>query len=113
MLSHLDWLKVPKIFWQLSTDRVLTMEFCAGGFVDDVQYMKEKNIDLVGISKKISHVRDQSFLVGSKSLYSKYPKTGLFQFLDTPKTSGFETSVFKTLELALTLLFKNIILSKK
>ena len=60
MLSHHDWLKVPKIFWHLSTDRVLTMEFCAGGFVDDVHYMKEQKIDLVGISNKISQVRKHS-----------------------------------------------------
>lgn len=56
MLSHLRWLKVPKIYWPLSTDRVLTMEFCSGGFIDDVQYMKEHDIDLVGISKKISRM---------------------------------------------------------
>ena len=58
MLSHLDWLKVPKIYWQLSTDRVLTMEYCDGGFVDDVKYMKDNKIDLIGISNKISQVKD-------------------------------------------------------
>ena len=61
MLSHLEWLKVPKIYWQLSTDRVLTMEFCEGGFVDDVKYMKDNKIDLIGISNKISQVEGLTF----------------------------------------------------
>ena len=56
MLSHFSWLKVPKIYWSLSTDRVLTMEYCSGGFIDDVQYMKDNKIDLVGVSNKISQV---------------------------------------------------------
>lgn len=56
MLSHLSWLKVPKIHWTLSTDRVLTMEYCSGGFIDDVEYMKKNKIDLVGISKKVSQM---------------------------------------------------------
>jgi aarF domain-containing kinase len=62
MLSYFSWLKVPKIYWPLSTDRVLTMEFCSGGFIDDVNYMKENKIDLVGISNKISQVTISSHL---------------------------------------------------
>ena len=66
MLSHLSWLKVPKIHWTLSTDRVLTMEFCSGGFIDDVDYMKRNKIDLVGVSNKISQVCP-SFLLLAQS----------------------------------------------
>jgi hypothetical protein len=38
------------------------MEFCSGGFIDDVNYMKENKIDLVGISNKISQVTISSHL---------------------------------------------------
>nr|CAG4640769.1 EOG090X047B [Eulimnadia texana] len=30
LLQHLDWLHVPKVHWDLTTSRVLTMEFCDG-----------------------------------------------------------------------------------
>ncbi len=53
-----------KLAFQLRTgtifilDRVLTMEYCSGGFIDDVEYMKKNKIDLVGISKKVSQVKN-------------------------------------------------------
>ncbi len=77
MLSHFSWLKIPRIYWPLTTGensyqplgcslsliflvgisgRILTMEYCPGCFVDDVEYMKEHKIDLAGVSKKISQV---------------------------------------------------------
>nr|CAG4646955.1 EOG090X047B [Megafenestra aurita] len=30
LMEHLPWLHVPKIYWDLSTSRVLTMEYCQG-----------------------------------------------------------------------------------
>ena len=30
LLDHFQWLKVPEIVWELTTDRVLTMEYCEG-----------------------------------------------------------------------------------
>lgn len=36
--------KIPEIYWQYSTKRVLTMEFCNGGKVDDLPYMKNHKI---------------------------------------------------------------------
>ena len=36
--------KIPEIYWQYSTKRVLTMEFCEGGKVDDLPYMKNHKI---------------------------------------------------------------------
>ena len=56
MFSHFDWLKVPRIHWTLSTDRILVMEFCSGGFIDDAVYLKKHNIDLTGVSKKIGQM---------------------------------------------------------
>jgi len=56
LLSHFDWLKIPKIFWKYSTDRVLVMEYCDGTHIDDVENLRQKRIDLFGVSRKISQM---------------------------------------------------------
>ncbi|KAL6225852.1 hypothetical protein ACLB2K_004701 [Fragaria x ananassa] len=45
------WIKVPRVFWDLTTKQVLTMEFCTGHKVDDVDYLKERKIDPVKVAK--------------------------------------------------------------
>ena len=39
-------MQVPRIMWEHTTERVLTMEFCEGGQVNDKEYMKEHDIDV-------------------------------------------------------------------
>lgn len=39
LFSDYKWLKVPKIFWEHSTERVLVMEYVSGGQVNDVKYI--------------------------------------------------------------------------
>ena len=56
MFSHFHWLKIPKIHWALSTDRVLIMEYCSGGHIDDIDYLKSHKIDFHSVSKKISQM---------------------------------------------------------
>ncbi|KAJ3612904.1 hypothetical protein NHX12_019161 [Muraenolepis orangiensis] len=46
MLSHFTFLKVPQIHWELSTKRILTMEFAEGGQVNDRDYMRRHGIDV-------------------------------------------------------------------
>ncbi|KAK5856897.1 hypothetical protein PBY51_010177 [Eleginops maclovinus] len=46
MLAHFPFLKVPKIHWELSTKRILTMEFAEGGQVNDREYMKKHGINV-------------------------------------------------------------------
>uniref|UniRef100_A0A7G3AXI4 Protein kinase domain-containing protein n=1 Tax=Lutzomyia longipalpis TaxID=7200 RepID=A0A7G3AXI4_LUTLO len=50
MFKGYKWLKIPKIFWNYSTDRVLVMEYVEGGQVDDIEYMRRHKIDPVQIS---------------------------------------------------------------
>ncbi|XP_073248183.1 aarF domain-containing protein kinase 1-like isoform X2 [Porites lutea] len=38
------FVKIPEIYWEYSTKRVLTMEFCEGGKVDDLPYMQSFKI---------------------------------------------------------------------
>ena len=39
-LEHFEWLKVPKISWEYTTDRVLTMEYCRGKDSSPFSYKK-------------------------------------------------------------------------
>lgn len=39
LFSDYKWLKVPKIFWEYSTERVLVMEYVDGGQVNDIEYI--------------------------------------------------------------------------
>ncbi|TRY89931.1 hypothetical protein DNTS_014442 [Danionella cerebrum] len=46
MLKEFSFLKIPKIHWDLSTKRVLTMDFVEGGQVNDREYMRKHCIDV-------------------------------------------------------------------
>jgi len=56
LLTHLPGVRVPKIHWDLSSERILVMEFCKGGKIDDVEYLKKHNIDFEGVSKKVDEM---------------------------------------------------------
>ena len=45
--------KIPEIYWEYSTKRVLTMEFCEGGKVDDLPYMQSFKISSDEASKNL------------------------------------------------------------
>ncbi len=49
-LSKFPFVRVPKIYWQYTSDRVLTMDYCEGGRVDDLEKMKQDNIDVNQVS---------------------------------------------------------------
>ena len=55
----MDWaitfaFKIPEIYWDYSTKRVLTMEFCEGGKVDDLPYMQSFKISSDEASKNLN-----------------------------------------------------------
>uniref|UniRef100_A0A803PFP4 Protein kinase domain-containing protein n=1 Tax=Cannabis sativa TaxID=3483 RepID=A0A803PFP4_CANSA len=49
-------LKIPRVFWDLTTDQVLTMQFCRGQKVDDVVYMKKHGIDPTKVAKALVEI---------------------------------------------------------
>uniref|UniRef100_A0A023F2D9 Protein kinase domain-containing protein n=2 Tax=Triatoma infestans TaxID=30076 RepID=A0A023F2D9_TRIIF len=53
MYKHFHWLKVPDVYDDLSTERVLTMEYVEGGQVNDVKYMVDNGIDTFEVSDKL------------------------------------------------------------
>uniref|UniRef100_A0A3P8WGF0 AarF domain-containing protein kinase 1 n=1 Tax=Cynoglossus semilaevis TaxID=244447 RepID=A0A3P8WGF0_CYNSE len=63
MLAHHSFLKVPKIHWDLSTKRILTMEFVEGGQVNDLDYMKNHDINVNEISESLGKMYSEMIFV--------------------------------------------------
>ncbi|XP_072129340.1 aarF domain-containing protein kinase 1 isoform X2 [Mobula birostris] len=63
MLKHFHFLKVPKIHWELSTSRVLAMEFMEGGQVNDREFMKENDINVNEISQYLGKLYSEMIFV--------------------------------------------------
>lgn len=56
MFKEYKWLKVPKIFWEISTKRVLVMEYLTGGQVNDLDYFRTNKIDTFDVANKIGQL---------------------------------------------------------
>uniref|UniRef100_A0A146P702 AarF domain-containing protein kinase 1 n=1 Tax=Fundulus heteroclitus TaxID=8078 RepID=A0A146P702_FUNHE len=63
MLSHFPFLKVPMIYWDLSTKRILTMEFLEGGQVNDREYMQKHHINVNEISENLGKMYSEMIFV--------------------------------------------------
>ncbi|XP_034714278.1 aarF domain-containing protein kinase 1 isoform X2 [Etheostoma cragini] len=63
MLAHLPFLKIPIIHWDLSTKRILTMEFAEGGQVNDTDYMKKHSINVNEISENLGKMYSEMIFV--------------------------------------------------
>ena len=44
MFKHLRYIKAPRVYWDYTTTRVLTMEFCEGGKLDDLNYIEKHGL---------------------------------------------------------------------
>lgn len=63
MFGHLSFLKVPKIYWERTTKRVLTMEYFDGGFVNDVQYIRSNDISVSDVVRKLGRLYSEMIFV--------------------------------------------------
>uniref|UniRef100_A0A3Q1IGX9 AarF domain-containing protein kinase 1 n=1 Tax=Anabas testudineus TaxID=64144 RepID=A0A3Q1IGX9_ANATE len=63
MLAHFPFLKIPMIHWDLSTKRILTMEFAEGGQVNDRDYMKKHGINVNEISENLGKLYSEMIFV--------------------------------------------------
>jgi len=50
------WLKIPGIYWSLSSSRVLVMEYCEGAQINDVENLRKQGVDVYDVSKKIGQM---------------------------------------------------------
>ncbi|VBB30347.1 unnamed protein product [Acanthocheilonema viteae] len=53
MFSHLDYLKIPKIYDEYTTERVLIMEYCNGAQINDCSYFTQNNINRYDVCRKL------------------------------------------------------------
>ncbi|XP_052196371.1 uncharacterized protein LOC127803841 isoform X2 [Diospyros lotus] len=49
-------IRIPYVFWELTTSQVLTMEFCKGSKVDDLEHMREMGINPIKVAKAVMEV---------------------------------------------------------
>jgi len=54
MLQDYEWLKIPKIEWNYTTERLLVMEYCPGAHANDADRLKSEGVDCCDASLKIS-----------------------------------------------------------
>ncbi|EOA34996.1 hypothetical protein CARUB_v10020089mg [Capsella rubella] len=54
--KHNKMITVPKVFWELTTTQVLTMQFCKGFKVDDVESLKSNNLSPEKVAKVLVEV---------------------------------------------------------
>ncbi|XP_023581892.1 aarF domain-containing protein kinase 1 [Trichechus manatus latirostris] len=85
MLKQFDFLKIPRIYWELSTKRVLLMEFVDGGQVNDRGYMERNKIDVSEVSRHLGKIYSEMIFVNGfvhcdphpgNVLVRKHPGTG-------------------------------------
>lgn len=63
MFKNYSWLRIPKIFWDLSTSRVLVMEFVKGGQVNDLEYIEAHHIDPMDVSEKLGQLYSRMIFI--------------------------------------------------
>ncbi|CAM4647871.1 unnamed protein product [Leuciscus chuanchicus] len=63
MLRKFNFLKIPKIHWDLSTKRILTMDFAEGGQVNDREYMRKHGINVNEISQNLGKIYSEMIFV--------------------------------------------------
>lgn len=63
LFKSYSWLKVPKIFWKYSTERVLVMEYVVGGQVNDVKYLDKYNISRPDLCTKLGDLYSHMIFV--------------------------------------------------
>ncbi|CAL9686521.1 unnamed protein product [Knipowitschia caucasica] len=63
LLSHFPFLKVPRIYWDLSTKRILTMDFADGGQVNDKEYIQKNGINVNQLSENLGKMYSEMIFV--------------------------------------------------
>ncbi|KMT17463.1 hypothetical protein BVRB_2g038010 isoform A [Beta vulgaris subsp. vulgaris] len=59
------YVKIPRIFWDLTTSQVLTMQYCSGQKVDDLEFLEKSGLDPRKIAKALVEVfADMIFIHG-------------------------------------------------
>ncbi|KAG6607049.1 AarF domain-containing protein kinase 1, partial [Cucurbita argyrosperma subsp. sororia] len=49
-------IKIPQVYWEFTTRQVLTMEFCEGHKVDDIEFMRQSGIEPAKVAKALVEI---------------------------------------------------------
>lgn len=52
-LSNREWLIVPKVHWELSSSRILLMDYETGGMITDTDYIEKQGIDKQQLTRRL------------------------------------------------------------
>ncbi|XP_069805524.1 aarF domain-containing protein kinase 1 [Dendropsophus ebraccatus] len=63
MVRKFPFLKIPRIHWELSTERVLVMEYVEGGQANDRHYMEANHIDVNQVSQALGKLYSEMIFV--------------------------------------------------
>ena len=50
LFHHMDYVKAPLVYWELTTKRVLTMEYFDASKINDLDYIRRHDIDVDDVS---------------------------------------------------------------
>lgn len=53
LLEYFEWLRIPKIHWELSSSRILLMDYETGGMINDTEYIEKNNIDKQQLTRRL------------------------------------------------------------
>ncbi|WOL03925.1 hypothetical protein Cni_G12645 [Canna indica] len=48
--------RIPGVYWDLTTNSILTMQFCSGHKVDDIEFMRDSNINPREVAKSLMEI---------------------------------------------------------
>ncbi|KAE8586125.1 hypothetical protein XENTR_v10021559 [Xenopus tropicalis] len=91
IVSSFSFLRIPRIYWELSTKRVLVMEYMEGGQVNDREYMKRNQIDI----NQALEIRSNAatYLPEISQLLASVPRQMLLLLKTNDLLRGIETSL--------------------
>jgi aarF domain-containing kinase len=65
MFHKFPWFSTPKVYWQMSTSSVLTMDYVEGAHINDKEYIEKNKIDVRMLTKRLSKLySDMIFVQG-------------------------------------------------
>ncbi|KAI6223697.1 ABC1 domain-containing protein [Aphelenchoides fujianensis] len=79
LFAHLPFLAIPRIYYELSAPKVLTMEFMEGRQINDVDYFRKHEIDTFDICRKLGTVYSEMIFLRGKIHADPHPGNLLVQ----------------------------------
>ncbi|GJQ74813.1 hypothetical protein Trydic_g21651 [Trypoxylus dichotomus] len=83
MFKDTPWLHIPKVRWDLTSPRILTMDYIQGGQINDLEYMKTNKIDPFEVSDKLGQLYSE--MIFTHGFVHSDPHPGNILIKNNPK----------------------------